>query len=91
MIQKADRLPDMLTACEGRLGSLEVLPLAARVGRQAELVILRARKGGKAAFRLHAPLILHAGTRHEQDGESYTPQVSAVLRDGAALPGFAAS
>ncbi|WP_420585204.1 tRNA1(Val) (adenine(37)-N6)-methyltransferase [Ruegeria sp.] len=88
MIQKADRLPDMLAGCAGRLGSVEVLPLAARAGRAAELVILRARKGGKAAFQLHAPLILHAGDRHEKDGESYTTQVSAVLREGAALPGF---
>ena len=88
MIQKADRLPDMLAACHGRLGSIEVLPLAARVGRKAELVILRAKKGGKAAFQLHAPLVLHAGDCHEKDGESYTPQVSAVLREGAALPGF---
>ncbi|SLN50966.1 tRNA1(Val) (adenine(37)-N6)-methyltransferase [Ruegeria meonggei] len=88
MIQKADRLPDMLAACAGRLGSAEVLPLAARTGRPAELVILRARKGGRAAFRLLAPLILHAGDRHEKDGESYTKQVSAVLRDGAALTGF---
>ncbi len=88
MIQKADRLPDMLTACDGRLGSVEVLPLSARAGRKAELVILRARKGGRAAFKLHAPLILHAGDRHEKDGESYMLQVSAVLRDGAALPGF---
>lgn len=62
----------MLAGCAGRLGSVEVLPLAARTGRAAELVVLRARKGGRAAFRLHAPLILHAGDRHEKDGESYT-------------------
>lgn len=88
MIQKADRLPDMLAACEGCLGSVEVLPLSPRVGRRAELVILRARKGGKAAFQLHAPLVLHSGERHEVDGDSYTPPVSAVLREGAGLPGF---
>ena len=72
----------------GRLGSIEVVPLAARSGRKAELVILRARKGGRAAFQLHPPLILHAGERHEKDEESYTPHVSAVLRDGAALACF---
>ncbi|NOD76529.1 MULTISPECIES: tRNA1(Val) (adenine(37)-N6)-methyltransferase [unclassified Ruegeria] len=88
MIQKADRLPDMIVACTGRLGSVEVLPLSARTGREAELVILRARKGGRAAFRLHAPLILHKGERHEMDGESYTEQVSAVLRQAAPLPRF---
>ncbi|WP_264210992.1 tRNA1(Val) (adenine(37)-N6)-methyltransferase [Leisingera thetidis] len=86
MIQRADRLPDMLAACSGRLGSAEVLPLAPRGGRQAELVILRARKGGRAGFRLHAPLILHEGAGHERDGESYRPEIRAVLREGAALP-----
>ncbi|NOD34938.1 MULTISPECIES: tRNA1(Val) (adenine(37)-N6)-methyltransferase [unclassified Ruegeria] len=88
MIQKADRLPDMIVACADKLGSVEVLPLCARAGRQAELVILRARKGGRAAFRLHAPLILHAGERHEMDGESYTDQIVAVLRHAAPLPRF---
>lgn len=86
MIQRADRLPDMLIACQGRLGAIEVLPLASRQGRAAELVILRARKGGRAAFCLHAPLVLHEGARHERDGESYTSEISAVLRQGAPLP-----
>lgn len=85
MIQRADRLPDMLAGCSGCLGSLEVLPLAPRAGRAAELVILRARKGGRGDFRLHAPLILHQGHRHERDGDSYTPEIRAVLREGAAL------
>ncbi|WP_170415119.1 tRNA1(Val) (adenine(37)-N6)-methyltransferase [Ruegeria atlantica] len=88
MIQKANRLPDMLVACEGRLGSVEVLPLAARTGRKAELVILRARKGGRADFQLRAPVILHDGNRHERDGESYNQQISDVLRKGSSLPGF---
>ena len=86
MIQRADRLPDMLAGCAAVLGSMEVLPLAPRLARAAELVILRARKGGRADFRLHAPLILHEGDRHESDGESYKPEIRAVLRDGAALP-----
>ncbi|KIC31751.1 tRNA1(Val) (adenine(37)-N6)-methyltransferase [Leisingera sp. ANG-S5] len=86
MIQRADRLPDMLAGCSGVLGSIEVLPLAPRQARAAELVILRARKGGRADFRLHAPLILHQGTRHDRDGDSYRAEISAILRDGAALP-----
>lgn len=85
MIQRSDRLPEILTACQGRLGSVEVLPLTPRVGRPAELVLLRARKGGRADFRLHAPLILHEGARHTADVESYRAEVRAVLRDGAAL------
>jgi tRNA1(Val) A37 N6-methylase TrmN6 len=84
-IQQAERLPDLLSACETRLGSIEVKPVVPREGRAAGLVLLRARKGGRAAFRLHAPLILHEGTRHEHDGESYRPEVQAILRQGAAL------
>jgi len=85
MIQRGDRLPDILAACTDRLGSVEVLPLAARSGRAAELILLRARKGGRAAFRLHAPVILHEGQQHLQDGESYRPEISAILRNGQPL------
>lgn len=85
MIQRADRLPEVLNACSGRLGSVEVLPLAPRENRPAELILLRARKGGRADFRLHAPLILHEGARHLADVESYRDDVRAILRQGAAL------
>lgn len=91
MIQRADRMPEMLSACTGRLGSVEILPLAPRIGRAAELVLLRARKGGRAAFRLHAPVILHPGQRHERDGESDTAEILSVQRDGAAFPWPAAT
>ncbi|SLN65885.1 tRNA1(Val) (adenine(37)-N6)-methyltransferase [Falsiruegeria litorea R37] len=85
IIQRTDRLPELITACEGRLGALEVLPLAARPGRAPDLVILRARKEGKSPFRLHAPKILHQGDRHTADVESYVAEIRAVLRDGAPL------
>lgn len=85
IIQRTERLAEMLTACSGRLGSIEVLPFSARVGREPELVILRARKNGRAAFRLHVPRILHAGTEHKSKGNSYSVDIQAVLRDGAAL------
>jgi len=85
MIQRADRLPDMIAAATGRLGSLEVLPLAPRLGRAAELVLLRARKGGRADFRLHAPLVLHEGAAHQRDGVDYSPAATAILRGGAAM------
>ncbi len=84
-IQKSSRLPDLLEAMDTRLGSVKVKPLAARVGRESELVIVTARKGGRAAFKLLAPLILHEGTHHERDGESYTQIVRDILRSGAPL------
>ena len=85
MIQLAERLPEMLSACEGRLGSVEVLPLAGRAGRAPDRVILRARKGGRAAFRLHAPCVLHDGAHHTRDGDSYNARITAVLRQAEPL------
>lgn len=83
MIQSADRLADML-ALKGA-GSIAVLPIAPRAGRDATRVILRARKGGRGALRLLAPFVLHEGERHTRDGDSFTPVAQAVLRHGAAL------
>ncbi|WP_158969027.1 tRNA1(Val) (adenine(37)-N6)-methyltransferase [Chachezhania sediminis] len=86
MINRTDRLPEMLSAAEGRLGSIEVLPISARLGRSPDLVILRMRKDGRAPFRLHAPLVLHVGFAHVQDGaDDYVPEIAAVLRRGAKL------
>lgn len=84
-IQRADRLADLLGAMAMHLGSLEILPLAPRIGRAAALVLVRGRKGGRADLRLHAPLVLHEGARHDRDGEDYTPPVRAILREGAAM------
>ncbi|MDW3182513.1 tRNA1(Val) (adenine(37)-N6)-methyltransferase [Roseobacter sp.] len=85
IIHRAERLPDILGALPNGMGSIEVLPLSPRVGRLAELVIVRARKNGRGAFKLHPPLILHKGARHESDADSYVSRVKSVLRDGAAL------
>ncbi len=86
LIQKADRLPEILSGMDDRLGSVLVQPLAPRDGRAAVLVLVQARKGGRGAFRLTAPLVLHDGTEHTADRESYARDVLAILRDGAPLP-----
>jgi tRNA1(Val) A37 N6-methylase TrmN6 len=85
MIQHAARLPDMLSGLDRRLGSAQVLPIQPRAGRAPSLVILRARKGGRAAFRLLPPFVMHAGDRHDRDADDYTDAAQAVLRAGAAL------
>jgi tRNA1Val (adenine37-N6)-methyltransferase len=53
--------------------------------RAAGRVILRARKGGRAPFRLLAPLLLHEDARHQDDGESYTAEIAGILRGGEAI------
>jgi tRNA1(Val) A37 N6-methylase TrmN6 len=85
LIHLAARLPDVLAVLDGRLGSLSVLPLAPRPDRDASRVILRARKGGRAAFRLLAPMVLHDGAAHDGDRDSFTAEARAVLRDAADL------
>lgn len=84
-IHRAERLPDLLAAAAGLLGSFEVLPLIPRRGRQARLIIFQARKGGRAAFKLHDGWLMHDGSHHDSDRESYTPATACVLRDGAPL------
>ena len=86
LIQKADRLPDVLRAIDGRLGSIAVVPVCGRIGRDADRFLLRAKKGGRAAFRLHAPVCLHDGSAHEKDGIDYRPEIIDVLRNGAKFP-----
>lgn len=86
LIQRADRLAEILGDVAARLGSVTVLPIAGRAGRDATLVIVQARKDGRSPLRLLAPLILHDGPDHLRDGEDYTPMVQSILRDGANLP-----
>jgi tRNA1Val (adenine37-N6)-methyltransferase len=81
-------LPEALAALQPRLGSAAVLPLAARQGRAPTRIILRAKKGGRAAFRLLPPFVLHQGDAHDGDRESYTPAAADILRNGAALAEF---
>jgi len=86
IIQKAERLPEILRGMDDRLGSVAVKPLAPREGRAAVLVLVQARKGGRGAFQLTNPLILHDGTTHLGDFDSYRPQVATILREGKHLP-----
>lgn len=86
LIQRIDRLPEVFCALDKRLGSVVVRPLAAREGRAAGLFVLQARKGGRAAFHLAPPFIMHAGDKHLKDGEDYGPEARDILRFGAAFP-----
>ena len=84
-IHRPERLPDLLSAAQQVLGSIEVLPLAPRSGRNASLILLRGRKGGRSPFRLHFPRILHRGATHVADEDDYTPEFSAIFRDAGSL------
>ena len=85
VIHRAERLPDLLKAMPVGFGAVEVLPLQARVGRAAHLVLVRARKDSRTPFKLHAPKTIHAAARHEGDHPDYTPEFERILQDGAPL------
>lgn len=86
VIQRADRLPEILRALDDRVGGTEVLPLASRIGRSAKLVMLRTVKGGKAPFSILPPAVLHDGPRHLFDGNDYVAAIENVLRRGSNFP-----
>jgi tRNA1(Val) A37 N6-methylase TrmN6 len=79
MIHRADRLDAVLAALTPRFGDLRVLPLWPRSGVAAKRVIVRGTHGSRAALTLQAGLVLHG------EGNSYTSQANAILRDAAAL------
>ncbi len=86
IIQRMERLPEVLGVLNQRLGSLTLLPIAGRDARAPELFLLQARQEGRAAFRMAPTLVMHDGMTHQGDVESYTPQVRDILRNGASLP-----
>ena len=85
LIQRAARLPEVLAALPASLGSGELLPLAPRAGHEPRLILVRAKKGGRAPFRLLFPLPLHDGPSG-LDGKDFAPWAVGVLRSGSCLP-----
>ena len=85
LIQRADRLAETLVALSPRAGDIAILPLAARVGRDAGRVLIGARKGARGPLRLRAPLVLHAADRHDADGEDLTETACRILRHAASI------
>jgi tRNA1(Val) A37 N6-methylase TrmN6 len=85
VVQRIERLPDLLACLDTRMGDVSVLPFAARAGRPAKLFVLHAKKGARGAFRMGAPFVLHRGAAHLADADDYTAEASAVLRSGGAL------
>lgn len=80
MIHKAEALPRILAAFEGRFGALSVLPIHARADEPAIRVIVTGIKGSRAPISIRPGLVLH-GPDH-----AFLPEIEAVFRRGSALP-----
>ncbi len=86
IIQRMERLPEILAPQVGAMGDIHVIPITARAGRRPHLVIVRSRKNSKGDFIMCSPVALHDGDVHQKDGDSYRDEIKTVLRDGAAFP-----
>lgn len=72
LVQRGEKLPEILAALEGRLGGIKVFPLRPRAHAPAKRVLVRAVKGARAPFQLLKGLDLHdaSGARHTSEAEA---------------------
>jgi tRNA1Val (adenine37-N6)-methyltransferase len=85
IIVAADRLQDLLLGLPETLGSSEIKPVHSRRKKVASRILLRARKGGRAALKLFPALEIHEQEKHEFDGKDFTHQADEILSNGVKL------
>jgi len=86
LIHSAARLPECLAALQTGFGAVSLLPIQPRPGRVAARIVIRARKGARAPFRLLPPFLVHDSARHPGDAPDFTEAAESVLRHAAPLP-----
>jgi tRNA1(Val) A37 N6-methylase TrmN6 len=79
LIHRADALPRLLPLFEGRFGGLVLYPLFPHAGEPATRLLIRARKGSRAALEMRQGLVLH------RPGGGFTDAAESILREGAPL------
>ena len=79
MVHKAEALPAVLAAFQGRFGDMRVLPLYPRAGEPASRIIVQATKGSRAQMVLLPGFTLHG------EGNVFAGPSQHVLRDGAGV------
>lgn len=78
IVHRAESLGSILAAMHDRFGDIRIAPLFARDGMAASRIIVQGVKGSKAPLQLLPGLILHG------EGNQFTPEAEAILRDGLA-------
>lgn len=76
MINRADRLPEILSVLNGRLGGLRIIPVWTVQNRPAKRVIVIGRKGSKS------PAVLDSGIVLNDENGNRTAIAEALTRDG---------
>lgn len=81
MINRADRLPEILSLLYGALGGLEIVPVYTKRGFPAKRVIVTGRKSSKS------PAVLCGGVVLNSENGERTALAEAVMRGGEAIHG----
>lgn len=80
VIQRADRLADLLAGLSAKCGSFAIRPVQPFADAPAKRVLVRAVRGGRAPLTLLPALVLH-----ERGRDGHTAKAEAVLRGEAGL------
>ena len=80
VVHRAESLGQLLDSMHNRFGDIRVAPLFPRRGAAASRILVQGIKGSRAPLQILPGLVLHG------EGNDFTPEADAVLRDGAAFP-----
>lgn len=80
IVHRAEALGQLLDSLHNRFGDVRIAPLFPRRGAPASRILVQAIKGSRAPLQILPGMVLH------DDGNGFTPEAEAVLRDGAAFP-----
>lgn len=79
LINRADRLPEIMTLLHGRLGALKIIPIWTKENEPAKRLIVIGRKG------VHSPAILTPGILLMHADGTRTALAEDIMRHGKAL------
>lgn len=74
MIHRAERLAEILSHLEKRVGEIVIFPLWPGTDKAAKRILIQARKNKGGELRLAQGMTLHGGAK------KYTPEAEAILR-----------
>ena len=79
LIHRPDALPEILSVLNGRLGSLDIIPIQSKPGEPAKRIIIRGRMNSHRPLKLYPPLLMH-----QRNGKR-TREAESLLRAGKAI------
>ena len=82
IINKTANLSEILISLNNKAGDIQIKPLTSGTDKNADRVIVRARKGSKSPTKLYSPLIIHTGNGNSK---IYSDLAENIFRHGYPL------